>query len=49
VRLEDTSAEVYEKWVSLFKENLVALTPYENARAGLGLADTMAGGCEEAC
>jgi hypothetical protein len=35
VRLGDSSAEAYEKPLSLFKENLVALAPYENARDGL--------------
>uniref|UniRef100_A0ACD6A3Y8 Uncharacterized protein n=1 Tax=Avena sativa TaxID=4498 RepID=A0ACD6A3Y8_AVESA len=39
VRLGDTSAEAYEKLVYLFKNNKVEMSPFENARDGLGLED----------
>lgn len=43
VRLGDARAEAYEKLVKLFKENMVTLSAYENARDGLGLEDKIAG------
>uniref|UniRef100_A0ACD5WYC2 Uncharacterized protein n=1 Tax=Avena sativa TaxID=4498 RepID=A0ACD5WYC2_AVESA len=39
VRLGDTSAEAYEKLVSLFKSDMVEMAPFENARDGLRLED----------
>jgi hypothetical protein len=43
VRLGDSSADAYEKCAALFKENLVALAPYENQRDGLGLEYRLTG------
>uniref|UniRef100_A0ACD5Y531 Uncharacterized protein n=1 Tax=Avena sativa TaxID=4498 RepID=A0ACD5Y531_AVESA len=47
VRLSDTSAEAYDKLVSLFKNNLVEMAPFENARDGLGLEDRVAEGARK--
>lgn len=43
VRLGDASSEAYVKLVSLFKENLAVMAPFEGNRDGLGLEDTMTG------
>src|SRR4051812_2928384 len=42
VRLGDTSAEAYERLMSLFKSCVVEMQPYAKVRDGLGLDDIIA-------